>query len=68
MSNLERKPFYQSTVFQVVTLMYISPAAIMYFGGSITATDMMEALKWGVGMYMAKEVVAKGSEAYRDSQ
>ena len=48
--------------------MYISPAAIMYFGGSITATDMMEALKWGVGMYMAKEVVAKGSEAYRDSQ
>ena len=68
MSNLERKPFYQSTVFQVVTLMYMAPAAIMYLGGSITAASMLEALKWGVGMYMAKEVAAKSAEAYRDSQ
>lgn len=68
MSNLDRKPFYQSTVFQVVVLMYIGPAAIMYFGGSLTSAEMMEALKWGVGMYLAKEVAAKGAEAYRDSQ
>jgi len=66
MKNLDPKPFYQSTVFQVVVSLYMFPAALLYYGGEISGETLLRALFEGVSLYMAKEIVAKGSEAYRD--
>ncbi len=65
MKNLDKKSLFESTVFQYGVIIDLF-AAGLYASSGITGAELLGTITAGFVAYVAKEGIAKGSEAYRD--
>ena len=65
MNNLAKKSLFQSTVFQLGILTDLF-ATMIWAANDITGTQLLATMMTCFGGYVAKEGIAKGSEAFRD--